>query len=149
MVGDIQQLLVALTEYAPSGSDWGEAAARIYRDQLADALDVKTAGLAPQRLVEVAREVLPRDTIATCDAGASRLHQLGRRRCGTAVGRSTAHGVALGGRHLGAGQQREVVVGQQVARHRRRFAMDRSPRFVTHAPAPVCAPPATVAGARP
>jgi len=30
-------------------------------------------GLAPARLVEVARQVLPRDTIATCDAGASRL----------------------------------------------------------------------------
>jgi acetolactate synthase I/II/III large subunit len=73
MVGDIQQMLAALTAYAPSGSDWGEAAARIYRDQLADALDVKTSGLSPQRLVEVAREVLPRDTIATCDAGASRL----------------------------------------------------------------------------
>ena len=66
-------LLTALAEYAPSGSNWGEAAARIFRDQVADALDVKTSGLAPQRLVEVARDVLPRDTVASCDAGASRL----------------------------------------------------------------------------
>ena len=30
-------------------------------------------GLSPQRAMEVARAVLPRETIATCDAGASRL----------------------------------------------------------------------------
>ena len=33
----------------------------------------RAQGLSPQRAVEVARAVLPRDTIATCDAGASRL----------------------------------------------------------------------------
>ena len=32
-----------------------------------------STGLSPQRAMEVARAVLPRDTIATCDAGASRL----------------------------------------------------------------------------
>src|SRR5215212_10693707 len=52
LVGDLQHLLTALAEYAPSGTNWGEAAARIFRDQVADALDVKTSGLAPQRLVE-------------------------------------------------------------------------------------------------
>jgi acetolactate synthase-1/2/3 large subunit len=73
LVGDIQQMLSSLAEFAPEGSNWGESAARQFRDQVADALDVRTQGLAPQRLVEVAREVLPRETIATCDAGASRL----------------------------------------------------------------------------
>ena len=41
--------------------------------RVAAALDLPSAGLSPQRLVEVARAVLPRETIATCDAGASRL----------------------------------------------------------------------------
>jgi acetolactate synthase I/II/III large subunit len=34
---------------------------------------VPANGLAPARLVEIARDVLPRDTVASCDAGASRL----------------------------------------------------------------------------
>ena len=37
------------------------------------ALDTPSTGLSPQRAMEIARAVLPRDTIATCDAGASRL----------------------------------------------------------------------------
>jgi len=73
LVGNLRELLSALTEHGKAGSGWGEASARMFRDQVADALDVPTNGLSPQRLVEVAREVLPRDTVATCDAGASRL----------------------------------------------------------------------------
>jgi len=73
LVGNLRQLLSGLTEYAPAGSGWGETAARQFRDQVADALDAPATGLSPQRLVEVARQVLPRDTVATCDAGASRL----------------------------------------------------------------------------
>ena len=38
-----------------------------------DALNTPAKGLSPQRTMEVARAILPRDTIATCDAGASRL----------------------------------------------------------------------------
>lgn len=38
-----------------------------------DALNTPASGLSPQRTMEVARAVLPRNTIATCDAGASRL----------------------------------------------------------------------------
>ncbi len=47
--------------------------ARSFRQQVSDALNTPSKGLSPQRAVEVARAVLPRDTIATCDAGASRL----------------------------------------------------------------------------
>lgn len=72
-VGRLRPLLAALAELALAGSGWGEAAARDYQAQLSAALDLPTAGLSPHRLVEVAREVLPRETIATCDAGASRL----------------------------------------------------------------------------
>jgi acetolactate synthase-1/2/3 large subunit len=73
LVGNLRPLLESLVEFAPSGSGWGEVAAREYRQQLNDALEVPSTGLAPARLVEIARDILPRDTIASCDAGASRL----------------------------------------------------------------------------
>ncbi len=73
LVGNLRPVLASLVEFAATGSDWGEGAARWYRQQLADALEVPANGLAPARLVEVARDVLPRDTVASCDAGASRL----------------------------------------------------------------------------
>ena len=43
------------------------------RQQVSEALDVPTKGLSPQGTMAVARAVLPRETVATCDAGASRL----------------------------------------------------------------------------
>ena len=58
---------------APEGSGWGEKAARTFRQQVVDALNTPSTGLSPQRAMEVARAVLPRNTMATCDAGASRL----------------------------------------------------------------------------
>jgi acetolactate synthase I/II/III large subunit len=73
VVGDLKALLARLTDYASNGSDWGERAARVFRDEVTDALNTPATGLSPQRAMEVARAVLPRDTIATCDAGASRL----------------------------------------------------------------------------
>ena len=58
---------------ALAGSGWGEKAAATFRHEVSDALNTPSRGLSPQRAMEVARAVLPRDTIATCDAGASRL----------------------------------------------------------------------------
>ena len=72
-VGDLRQILGRLADLAPAGAGWGEAAAARFRDDVANALNVPTTGLSPQRAMEVAREALPRDTVATCDAGASRL----------------------------------------------------------------------------
>ena len=72
-VGDLRALLGRLAELVSDGSGWGESAAARFRDDVANALNVPTSGLSPQRAVEVAREVLPRDAVATCDAGASRL----------------------------------------------------------------------------
>ena len=69
VVGDLKSLLAALAEWAPEGGDWGETAAKTFRQQVSDALDTPSTGLSPQRAMEVARAVLPRDTIATCDAG--------------------------------------------------------------------------------
>ncbi len=73
IVGDLKAMLAILAEHAPEGSTWGETVARTFREQVANALNTPCAGLSPQRAVEVARAVMPRDTIATCDAGASRL----------------------------------------------------------------------------
>jgi acetolactate synthase I/II/III large subunit len=73
VVGELGALLSALAEWAPERASWGEKAARDFRAQVNAALDTPSRGLSPQRTVEIARAVLPRDTIATCDAGASRL----------------------------------------------------------------------------
>src|SRR4029450_3790888 len=73
IVGELKALLAALAELAPEGAGWGEKAARTSPQQVVDALNTPATGLSPQRAMEVARAVLPRNTIATCDAGASRL----------------------------------------------------------------------------
>src|SRR5262245_7050968 len=73
VVGNLQSLLASLAEWATEGTNWGEKAAKMFREQVADALNTPSKGLSPQRAVEIARAVLPRNTIATCDAGASRL----------------------------------------------------------------------------
>ena len=73
IVAELKSLLAALAELAPEGSGWGEKAARTFRQQVVDALNTPSTGLSPQRVMEVARAVLPRNTMATCDAGASRL----------------------------------------------------------------------------
>ena len=73
VVGPVRQILARLTDFSSGGSGWGEKAAATYRSDVIDALNTPSSGLSPQRVMEVARAILPRDTIATCDAGASRL----------------------------------------------------------------------------
>ena len=73
VVGNLAHVMTALTGLLPAGTGWGLAAAATFRAQVHAALDTPAKGLSPQRAVELARAILPRDTIATCDAGASRL----------------------------------------------------------------------------
>lgn len=73
VLGGQKQLLSGLARWGRSGSGWGEAAAAEFRRDVASALNTPSRGLSPQRAIEIARASLPRDTIATCDAGASRL----------------------------------------------------------------------------
>lgn len=73
VVGPVGPILDRLAEFSSGGTGWGEKAAAAYRDDVINALNTPSSGLSPQRVMEVARAVLPRDTIATCDAGASRL----------------------------------------------------------------------------
>ncbi|WP_414475502.1 thiamine pyrophosphate-binding protein [Microvirga sp. M2] len=72
-IGDLKVLLNKITDLCAGGSNWGERAASVFRQDVTDALNTPSRGLSPQRAMEVARAILPRDTIATCDAGASRL----------------------------------------------------------------------------
>jgi acetolactate synthase I/II/III large subunit len=73
IVGNLKPLIARLAELAPEGGEWGAKAAKKFRDQVTNALNTPAAGLSPQGAVEAARAVMPRNTIATCDAGASRL----------------------------------------------------------------------------
>lgn len=71
--GDINGLLAALINGIGGQGEWGEKAAAKFRTDVINALNVGTNFLSPHRAMEIARAALPRDTIATCDAGASRL----------------------------------------------------------------------------
>lgn len=73
VVGNLDHIIRAICTLIPEGSGWGFDAAKEFRSRVTKALDTSSTGLSPQRAVECAREVLPRNTIATCDAGASRL----------------------------------------------------------------------------
>ena len=73
VVGDLKSILEGLSEWASEGSNWGERAARTFRQEVAAALDLAGTGLGPHQVMEASRSVLPRNTIATCDVGASRL----------------------------------------------------------------------------
>jgi acetolactate synthase I/II/III large subunit len=73
VVGPVSKILERLAAFSTGGSGWGEKAAQAYRADVVDALNTPSSGLSPQRVMEVARAILPRETIATCDAGASRL----------------------------------------------------------------------------
>ena len=73
VVSDLKVLLERLAGWVLSGDNWGEKAAAVFRRDVIEALNTPATGLSPQRAMEVARAALPRNTIATCDAGASRL----------------------------------------------------------------------------
>ena len=73
LVGDVGGILRTLLRQLRGGGDWGYSVAEKFREDVRCALDVKTRGLSPQRAMEVVRAMTPRSTLATCDAGASRL----------------------------------------------------------------------------
>lgn len=73
IIGNIGSILDVLTSVCADGNGWGHDAAKAFRQNVANALDVSSNGLSPQRAVEITRDVMPDDTVATCDAGASRL----------------------------------------------------------------------------
>ena len=60
-------------QWAAEGTNWGEREVKAYRAAMDEAVNKPCPGLSPQRVFEIARGIFPRDTIATCDVGASRL----------------------------------------------------------------------------
>jgi acetolactate synthase-1/2/3 large subunit len=73
MVGDLKLLLHRLSEFCQAGQGWGIGAASDFRIAVSNALNTPSTGLSPQAAMEAVVDVTPRDTVATCDAGASRL----------------------------------------------------------------------------
>ena len=73
VTGELNGILQGLAELGTEGTNWGEQRARDYRTQMVAALNTPAKGLSPQRLFAVARSVLPRNTVASTDMGASRL----------------------------------------------------------------------------
>ncbi len=73
IIGDLKFTLAAVSDAIPEGSQWGEVEVKRYRALMAAATNLPCTGLSPQRIFEVARAIMPRNTIATCDVGASRL----------------------------------------------------------------------------
>ncbi|MBI3634899.1 MAG: thiamine pyrophosphate-binding protein [Candidatus Rokubacteria bacterium] len=72
VVGDVGAIL---EELAPrlrdrQRSDWDVAALDRLKRELGGRLAIPVAGLAPHRVVQIARDATPPGTIATCDAGA-------------------------------------------------------------------------------
>ena len=73
VVGDLKSILAAWRNGRRRGATGARRRRKTFRDDVNKALDIPSKGLSPQRAMEISRAVLPRDTIATCDAGASRL----------------------------------------------------------------------------
>ena len=73
MVGNLKSMLHRIAEFCESGQGWGVEAASQFRTAVSNALNTPSNGLSPQAAMEAAVDVLPRETTATCDAGASRL----------------------------------------------------------------------------
>ena len=73
MIGNLKMVLGRLAEFCAPGQGWGVEAAETFRIAVTNALNTPAKGLSPQAAMEAAVDVLPRETVATCDAGASRL----------------------------------------------------------------------------
>jgi len=69
MVGDLKLLLNGLVEFCEPGQGWGVQAASDFRIAVSNALNTPCKGLSPQAAMEAAVDVMPRETIATCERG--------------------------------------------------------------------------------
>jgi acetolactate synthase-1/2/3 large subunit len=103
LVGRLGPIIGGLAQWAREGDGWGEKAARHFREELAIALDLPSDGLSPQRLVEITRNVMPRETIATVDTGASRLLALQKWQAYKPLEFFTSNGLATMGYSIPAG----------------------------------------------
>lgn len=66
----LQAVYQSITE---SNSSWSKDEIAIYKEQVRAKLAVKVEGLSANRVVEIAQEILPANTLMTTDVGASKL----------------------------------------------------------------------------
>jgi acetolactate synthase I/II/III large subunit len=76
--GDLRHLLPAVADATSTTSDWGKAKAAETRDAIDALMAVSadhdpTSGIAPQDIFFVGRDVLPSNTVFTCDVGAHKI----------------------------------------------------------------------------
>lgn len=72
LTGDLAPALAALAR--PGGaSQWSPEEATGFRERVARALAVPVAGLSPNEVVTIARELVPRETVVVTDVGANKL----------------------------------------------------------------------------
>ncbi|HZW31732.1 MAG TPA: thiamine pyrophosphate-binding protein [Isosphaeraceae bacterium] len=72
VIGDVAAALAGLAERARP-SAWAEERLRVHRQRLRAALTARVPGLAPQTVMEIVREVLPRNGVVACDVGAHKI----------------------------------------------------------------------------
>ncbi|RTR35171.1 thiamine pyrophosphate-binding protein [Robertmurraya yapensis] len=74
VVGNLETGLKAVYEsITESNSNWSIDEITIYKESVKAKLDIIVKGLSANRVVEIAQEVLPADTLMTTDVGASKL----------------------------------------------------------------------------
>lgn len=70
IMGDIKTILDILIEELPEGTKWDQKQIDETKKELYKLITPRVEGLAPYRVVEIIREIAPRETIATADVGA-------------------------------------------------------------------------------
>lgn len=74
VAGNLEYGLHAIYELiSESSSKWNKDEIAMYRELVRAKLDIKAEGLSANRVVEIAQEVLPKETLMTTDVGASKL----------------------------------------------------------------------------
>jgi len=75
VVGDLDDALARMNALPAAGNDWTDAAISAHRDAFQKSLRPESAGFTPYQLIDVCRDVLPRDGILSFDVGAH-THQI-------------------------------------------------------------------------
>jgi acetolactate synthase-1/2/3 large subunit len=75
VVGDLDDALARLNALPAPGNDWTDAEVAAHRDAFQKSLRPESAGFTPYQLIDVCRDVLPKDGILSFDVGAH-THQI-------------------------------------------------------------------------
>jgi acetolactate synthase-1/2/3 large subunit len=75
VTGDLDAALIALARLPTTSHDWREAQVAAHRKHFGDALRPVVNALSPHRVIDIVREILPREGILSFDVGAH-THQI-------------------------------------------------------------------------